>query len=384
MSSRILVVDDEEVLRYMIISLLKEEGYEVDGAEDGEQAIEIIQSRPYDLVLLDIRMPVVDGIGVLKFVKERDPDTEVIMLTAFSDVNVAVECMKLGSSEFLTKPVEPDALSARVRTVLRAQEAERAKQQAKEELERAKADFTAMLVHDLRSPLGGVKGALEFIRDLGEDRILDQLHHELVQAAVPACEKMLDLIDQILDLSKLEAGKLLLSKAKVDFSDIVEYISKNLRIPIKNKKLHLEQRLSSDLPKVDIDPDKIGQVLMNFVSNSIKFTPEGGTISIFADVKETMEGPDNGSGKQLVVSIADTGAGISEEEFPLLFEKYKQTMAGKTSKFKGIGLGLVINKRIIEAHGGKVWVESELNKGTAFHFTIPLSYPTMPPGNTHF
>ncbi len=384
MSSRILVVDDEEILRYVLISSLKEEGYEVDGAEDGEQAIEIIRSRPYDLVLLDIKMPVVDGIGVLKFVKEHHPETEVIMLTAFSDVNVAVECMKLGSSEFLTKPVESDALSARVRTVLRAQEAERARERAKEELERAKADFTAMLVHDLRGPLGGVKGALECIRDLGQGGILDQPHHEILQVAVPACGKMLDLINQILDLSKLEAGKVLLSKAKVDFSDIVEYIGKSLQIPIKNKKLHLERKLSSDLPKVDVDPDKIGQVLMNFVSNSIKFTPEGGTISIFVDVKEIMEGPDIGSGKQLVVSIADTGAGISEEEFPLLFEKYKQTMAGKTSKVKGTGLGLVINKRIIEAHGGKVWVESELNKGTAFHFTIPLSYPTMPPGNTRF
>ena len=384
MSARILVVDDEEVLRYMVISSLKEEGYEVDGAEDGEQAIEIIQSRPYDLVLLDIQMPVVDGIGVLKFVKERHPNAEVIMLTAISDVNVAVECMKLGSSEFLIKPVDPDALSARVRTVLRAQEAERAKQQAKEELERAKADFTAMLVHDLRSPLSGVKGALECIRELGQDRVLDQLHYDMMQVAVPACEKMLALINQILDLSKLEAGKLLLSKEKVDFSDLVEYISKSLRIPIKNKKLHLEQKLSSDLPKVDVDPDKIGQVLMNFVSNSIKFTPEGGTISILADVKETMEGPDNGSGKQLVVSITDTGAGISDEEFPLLFEKYKQTMAGKTSEAKGTGLGLVINKRIIEAHGGKVWVESELNKGTAFHFTIPLLNPAMPPGNTRF
>lgn len=384
MSSRILVVDDEEVLRYLLMLSLKEEGYEVDGAEDGEQAINIIQSRPYDLVLLDIKMPIVDGIGVLKFVKEHHPDTEVIMLTAFSDVNVAVECMKLGSSEFLTKPVDPDALSARVRTVLRAQEAERAKQQAIEELERAKADFTAMLVHDLRSPLGGVKGALECIRDLGQGRTLDRPHYDLVQIGVPACEKMLDLINQILDLSKLEAGKLLLSKEKVDFSDIVEYISKSLQIPIKNKKLHLEQKLSSDLPRVDVDPDKIGQVLMNFVNNSIKFTPEGGTISIFADVKETMEGSHKGSGKQLVISVADTGAGISKEEFPLLFEKYKQTMAGKTSKVKGTGLGLVINKRIIEAHGGKVWVESELNKGTSFHFTIPLSTPTMPPGNTRF
>ncbi|MFQ5798234.1 MAG: sensor histidine kinase [Bacteroidota bacterium] len=383
MSSRILVVDDEDAFRQTLTSRLKRDGHEVDSAEDGEKAIKMLQSKLFDLALLDIRMPGIDGIGMLKFVKKHSRSTDVIMLTGYGDIRLAVESMKLGASEFITKPIEPEGLTARVRSVLRAHDAEQAKERAKQELEQAKADFTAMLVHELRSPLVGIEASLSFIRKADPYRPLDQVHFDLLNAGIATSEKMLRLINDILYLSKLEAGKLHLAKMSVDFREIVEFTCKSMRSPIDAKRFRLERNFMSDLPKVDVDPDQMGQVMMNFVSNSIKFTAEGGRISISVDAEEVADDIDARTRKQLVVCVADTGVGIAKEEIPFLFEKYKQTKAGKLSKDKGIGLGLAINKRIIEAHGGNVWVDSEVNKGTSFHFTIPVSSSTSPAESAH-
>ncbi len=378
MSARVLVVDDDLVFRQMITSWLKNKDYEVYSSEDGEQAIATVRSKPFDVVLLDIRMPEVDGVAVLKYLKEHSRSTDVIMLSGYNDLDVAVECMKLGASDFLTKPVDAGSLVARIRSVLRARDAEQAKERAVEELKQARVDFTAMLVHELRSPLGGIKESLLYIRKADPTRPLHQDHYDLLNAAVAASEKMLDLINDILDLSKLEAGKLYLKKMSVDFRDIVEFTCKSMRIPIANKKLQLECTFMSNLPKVDVDPDMMGQVMMNFLSNSIKFTTEGGRIGISVETEEVVDEVDAETRKQLVVSVVDTGAGIAKEEIPSLFEKYKQTKVGKSSKYKGTGLGLAINKRIIEAHGGRLWVDSEVNKGTSFHFTIPVLSSTSP------
>ncbi len=372
MKARILVVDDEETFRNMLVPWLRDDGHEVYTAVDGEQAIQVLQSKSFDLVLLDLRMPGIDGIGVLNHVKERYPETEVVMLTAYGDIKSAVQSMKLGASDFLTKPVDADSLTARVRSILRAHFAEQQREKVRQELEQAKADFTAMLVHDLRDPLGGVKITLECIIGRGPGQVLDEVHLELLEAAVKGTEKVQQIIDELLDLSKLEAGKIRLSKSSVDFPSIVNVVCKTLRIPIQEKKFQLEQHFTRNLPRVYVDPDKIGQVVTNFVSNSIKFTPEGGRIRISADVQDVLDELVGKTKKQLVVSVEDNGPGIAKEQLPLLFQKYEQTETGKTSKRKGTGLGLAINRRIIEAHDGKVWVESEVDKGTTFYFTLPV------------
>lgn len=366
--TKILVVDDNQDNIDLLDFALSDLHYHVLKVLNGKSALVIAEKEQPDLIILDIQMPEMDGFEVLRRLR-KNAHTEkipVILLTAMRKDPQSIESgLALGADEYLTKPIDTEELLVRVKSIMRVKKAE-------QELERTKADFTAMLVHDLRSPLAGIKGTLECIGDMGTDEVLDQLHHELLEAALASSEKMLNLINDILDLSKLEAGKLLLSKMKVDFPAIVDISCRNLRIPMNNKKLRLEQKYAPNLPKVDVDPDKIGQVMTNLVSNSIKFTPEGGTISIAADVEDYVDELDGSTRKRLIVSVADTGAGIAKEELPLLFDKYKQTKTGKMSKYKGTGLGLAISKRIIEAHKGKVWVESEVNKGTTFHFTIPV------------
>ncbi|MFQ5797574.1 MAG: sensor histidine kinase [Bacteroidota bacterium] len=365
----ILVVDDNQDNIDLLDFALSDLRYRVLKALNGRTALIIAEKEQPDLIILDIHMPEMDGFEVLQRLRQnaRTEKIPVILLTAMRKDPQSIESgLALGADEYLTKPIDIEELLVRVKSIMRLKKAE-------QELERTKADFTAMLVHDLRSPLAGIKGTIECIRDVGSGEVLDQLHHELLDAALTSSEKMLNLINDILDLSKLETGKLHLMKTAVDFPAIVDLACKNLRIPMNNKKLRLEQKYTPNLPKLDVDPDKIGQVMTNFVSNSIKFTPEGGTISISADLQDFVDELDGSTRKQLIVTVADTGAGIAKEELPLLFGKYKQTKTGKMSKYKGTGLGLAISKHIIEAHNGKVWVESELNKGTTFYFTIPVT-----------
>ncbi len=370
--TRILVVDDNQDNIDLLDFALTDLHYSVLKALNGKTALIIAEKEQPDMIILDIQMPEMDGFDVLRRLRQNSLTGKipVILLTAMRKDPQSIESgLELGADEYLTKPIDTEELLVRVKSIMRVKKAE-------QELERTKADFTAMLVHDLRSPLAGIKGTLECMRDMGSDQPLDQLHHELLDAALTSSEKMLNLINDILDLSKVESGKLMLTKMKVDFATIIDLACKTLRIPMQNKKIQLHQKYPKKLPKVNIDPDKMGQVVTNFLSNSIKFTPEGGRITISVETEEFVDELDGNTKKRLLVSVEDTGIGISKEEIPLPFDKYKQTKTGKMSKYKGTGLGLAISKRIIEAHNGRVWVESELNKGTKFHFTILLTDST--------
>ena len=371
-SGKVLVVDDNQDNIDLLDFALSDLHYEVSKALDGKAALILAEKEQPDLIILDIQMPEMDGFEVLRRLRQkaRTERIPVILLTAMRKDPQSIESgLALGADEYLTKPIDTEELLVRVKSMMRVKKAE-------QELERTKADFTAMLVHDLRSPLAGIKGTLECIHDIGTNEALDQLHHELLDAALTSSEKMLNLINDLLDLSKLESGRIHLTKMKVELPAIIDLACRNLRIPMNNKKLHLEQKYTPNLPKINVDPDKIGQAMTNFVSNSIKFTPEGGTISISADQEDFLDELDGNTKKRLIVMVADTGAGIAKEELPTLFEKYKQTKAGQMSKYKGTGLGLAISKRIIEAHNGSVWVESELTKGTTVCFTIPVAHTT--------
>ncbi len=371
-STKILVVDDNQDNIDLLDFVLSDLHYHVLKALNGKTALILAEKEQPDLIILDIQMPEMDGFEVLRRLRQK-VHTErlpVILLTAMRKDPQSIESgLALGADEYLTKPIDTEELVVRVKSMMRVKKAE-------QELERTKADFTAMLVHDLRSPLAGIKGTLECIHDISPDEVIDQLHHELLEAALTSSQKMLNLINDLLDLSKLESGRVHLTKMKVDLPSIIDLACKNLRIPMNNKKIHLKQKYTPNLPKINADPDKIEQVMTNFVSNSIKFTPEGGTISISADQEDFLDELDGRTKKRLIVMVVDTGAGIAKKELPTLFDKYKQTNAGKMSKYKGTGLGLTISKRIIEAHNGSVWVESELNKGTTVCFTIPVADST--------
>jgi len=223
------------------------------------------------------------------------------------------------------------------------------------------ADFSAMIAHDLRSPLTAMISAAAIVED-GLAGLVNEEQKKWLAKIQASARTLVDLVNDFLDLSKLEVGHIDLVKKEVDLKQLIQNAVDNYLVLAQERKISLKSRIAEGLAEIAADPRRLDQVFGNLISNAIKFTPEGGEIEVGAD-------QENGLGVK--VWVRDNGVGIAPEEIGQIFEKYRQTTSGKESKHKGTGLGLVISKMIVEAHGGKIWVESEEGKGTTFAFTIP-------------
>ncbi len=236
-------------------------------------------------------------------------------------------------------------------------------------LERLKADFNSMIVHDLRSPLNVIQGFIELIRTrvVGE---INSEQEELLDIAKENVKKVLNLVDNFLVASKLEVGKFGIEPKIGELNALIERIVENHRILVKSKKLVLETRLNSNLPLLYFDGLRIEQVLNNLLSNAVKHSPESGKITVFTDIfpKKIKE-----EEKLFArIGVKDMGPGIPAEKMQSIFDKYEQLDSEMISKSSGTGLGLAICKEIVNLHGGDIWVESEKNKGSVFYFTLPI------------
>jgi signal transduction histidine kinase len=235
-----------------------------------------------------------------------------------------------------------------------------------EELKKAnelQADFTAMVAHDLRSPLTAVMSTSALL----EDGLLGPVTEEQKKwlgKIETTCRKLVELVNDFLDISKIEAGRLDLIREKIDLYELVRGSLENYLPLAKVKNISLSSVVDPNLPRISADPRRLEQVISNLLSNAIKFTPEGGAIEVGAS-------PQNSHGVRMWVK--DTGTGISPDEITQLFEKYRQTASGKISEDKGTGLGLVICKMIAEAHGGEIAVQSKPGYGSTFTVTLPFS-----------
>jgi signal transduction histidine kinase/CheY-like chemotaxis protein len=230
-----------------------------------------------------------------------------------------------------------------------------------QELDKLKADFTAMIVHDLRAPLTAIMSSAAIIEDGLVGPVTDEQKNWLLKISTGS-HSLLNLINDFLDLSKIEAGKLELIKAEIDLDQLIRASLEDYIVLAREKKIVLSGRFEQPLSPITADAGRLGQVFTNLISNAIKFTAEGGAIELGAAQNDG----------ETTVWVKDSGVGIPAHEIGDLFEKYRQTQSGKTSKHKGTGLGLVICKMIVEAHGGKIWAESREGKGTTFFFTLPV------------
>ncbi len=230
------------------------------------------------------------------------------------------------------------------------------------ELDRLKSDFVAVVSHELRTPLAVVLGNLEL---LGDERFwtLNPQQGQFLKSATTNSHRLLHLINDILDFSKLENSSLPMTRSPNELSEVIRQTAENLARLFEERELNLKLDLAADLPLAEIDEQRIAQVLTNLISNAIKFSPAG------APVEVTVRHEDG----QAVVRVSDHGEGIRREDMPRLFKKFSQLDSRSTRKVGGTGLGLAICKGIVEAHGGRIWAESEPNEGSTFIFTLPLA-----------
>ncbi|MBI3005185.1 MAG: response regulator [Ignavibacteriales bacterium] len=362
---KVLVADDEDPLRMTITAWLSDEGFDVDQAPDGLEAIKKVQGVDFDIAILDIKMPGANGLEVLRYIKKNSNATEVVMVTGMSDVSMAVEAMKLGAREYLTKPIDMDQLVPQLRSLLRKRDAE-------ERIRKLQAEHTSRLLYDLHNPIAGLKQSIGYLLKGMAGPVGDH-QKELLGYMTASIDKVILLLNDMMDLTKLEGGRVRLNKGIGNVADTVSKIAQEFRVPIQSTKITLDFHTEPDLPPIEFDSEKIAQVLQNFISNAIKYTPEQGAIVVQVRKVSLVAEEGQPPAEYIMVSVFNSGSGIPKEQLPLIFDRYRDLVASKSDdKKRSTGLGLVICQRIVEAHNGKIWVESEPGKGATFYFALPI------------
>ena len=369
-SGLLLVVDDNEENRDVLARRLQKQGHWAVTAPGGQEALEALAEQPFDLVLLDIMMPEMDGYEVLSRIK-NNPQTQrlpVIMISALDEMDSVVRCIEMGAADYLPKPFNPTLLRARVGASLREKRArdrelrytaELAESYRKlQELERLRDDLTYMIVHDLRTPLTSLLSGLQTIPLVGD---LNEIQTEMVEIAVDGGQTLLGMINDLLDVEKMEQESVPLEMTPLTAGGLIERATAQVTLLAQASGLTLAQQAPLDLPPLSGDEDKLRRTIVNLLGNAIKFTPVGGTVTAAAEIGEGV----------VLFSVRDTGEGIPPEAFERIFEKFGQVENRKAGRKMSTGLGLTFCKLAVEAHGGRIWVESLPGQGSAFFFTIP-------------
>ncbi len=229
-----------------------------------------------------------------------------------------------------------------------------------EEINRLKSQFVSNVSHELRTPLNGVLGYAELLRDGIYGAVSDE-QRKALQNIISSGNHLLDLINEILDFSRLQNGRMKLYKEVCSIYNVIDAVEATVKPMLRNLPIELIIRLSPNLPDVYVDSQKIYQVFINIVGNAMKFT-QSGEIEIRGELTNS----------EILFSVRDTGIGIATEDIPLIFEEFRQLDGSNTRRYGGTGIGLTLAKRLLELHDGRIWVESELGKGSTFYFTLPV------------
>ena len=481
----ILVIDDEKPIREGCHRVLTGKGYQVITAENGQKGLDVLAREPVDIVLLDLKMPVIGGEEVLQITREKYPDIPVIIITGHGTVDTAVICMKSGAYDFITKPFQIDQF---LLTITRAAEKRRLEKEAhrfKEEnirnlydlnleksrlktiinqmangvmvtnrnlevvlhnpalmrlmeigeevenpvpinmitreeslidtlrqilggdfpeeesisqeirvgtkvlraisapalspngavagtvtvleditafkqLDEMKSAFVNMVAHELRSPLVAIRQLNSVLLE-GLTGPLEEKQQDFVKRGMNKIDSLLELINDLLDVAKIEAGKFVQHQVPTDLGPIIEETVALMEPRAREQGITLTCSCQN-LKPVQADPKNMEEVFNNLVSNAINYSPEGGRVTITA----------RGLGEYMEVKVEDTGVGIPPEELPKIFDKFYRVKHPKTRKVIGTGLGLAIVKGVIEAHHGTIDVESSPDKGTTFKILLPV------------
>ncbi len=373
----LLVVDDIEANRDVLMRRLERQGYAVAAAENGRQALEMMAGAAFDLVLLDIMMPEMDGYEVLQRLKADEAlrHIPVIMISALSELDSVVRCIELGADDYLCKPFDPPLLKARIGACLekkhgrdremRLFEQLQRNYRRLQELEKLRDDLTNMIVHDLRTPLTSVMMGMQMLDVVGD---LNESQQEMMDIALTGGGTLLSMINDLLDVEKMESGSMQLDYAEVSPAELVASAVLQVASLATGNQLNLVQASADDLPPLRGDENKLRRTLVNLLGNAIKFTPAGGTV--------TVEAHYDNEEKSVVFSVSDTGEGIPPEAFGRIFEKFGQVASRKGGRTMSTGLGLTFCKLAVEAHGGQISVVSPPGQGSTFFFTIPIAPPS--------
>lgn len=373
MSAKILIVDDN---RHALDLMAKKArlffpACEILAAQGGIEGLRMARKKLPDIVLLDVKMPDLNGYDLCQRLT-ADPTTShisVILFTAYYDnTDHRIAGFESGATGFLCKPFRDEELVFQVRAILRLREREKELRMARAAAQQAnevKSTLLAGISHEFRTPLNAVVG---FSQSLLEEYfgVLNDKQKEYVHYIIDSGQRLNKMVDGILDIASIGTDSSSLEIQPVKIVDIFEGTINLVRERCAKQGITLSMKIAEDIAGMEIAGDlhKLRQILYLLLSNAVKFTPHAGIITVSAVKAE----------QRVEISVRDQGVGIEAENLEKVFNAFFQEMAGRSDKSPGIGVSLCLVKRMVELHGGRVWVESEgRNKGCRFVFTLPLA-----------
>lgn len=370
---KVLLVEDSEPDAVLILRELHKGGYSLihKRIETGEEMREALASETWDIVLCDHALPEFNSAVALGLLRAKDPDLPFIIVSGQIGEDVAVKAMKEGAHDYIMKGNLKRLVPAIQRELRDAQE-RREHKRAEEELrkreeelrvakqiELMKDEFVGMVSHELKNPLTVITGALRVVLN---QQVSRKEATELIQDALASADSLSIIIDNLLELSRSQKHSMTLMLEPYDVRKIAHIVVGKLE---KKSALHkLTNDIFPDLPPIPVDPVRVERILYNLVDNAIKYSPKGGEVRISISRKENC----------FIVAVTDQGIGISSKDQQRLFQDFERLENWGSREIDGVGLGLKVCQVLVEAHGGRIWVESEVGKGSTFFFTLPFSH----------
>jgi two-component system sensor histidine kinase EvgS len=369
---KVLIVDDSEQDADLLLRDLKKADYDVTfkRVDTAPAMNEALDTESWDIIISDHVMPDFSSLSALQLLRTRGLDIPFIIVSAQIGEDTAVEAMRSGAQDYLRKGdlkrLGP-AIDRELKEAVNRQQRIKADSMLKEKeeelklakkMEMIKDEFIGMVSHELKTPLTVIIGGLSVASTEGVSQAQSK---ELIDGALTSAESLAAIVDNLLELSRHQSNHLTLQKERVDIEPVIQDVLR--RLQTRSNKHHLHVSVPPNLPKVIFDKIRLERIVHNLVENAIKYSPQGG------DVTVTVQPNDN----ELIVSVSDQGFGISKEDQSKLFQSFQRLESTKRPYIVGIGLGLRVCQILVEAHRGRIWVESEPGKGATFRFSLPLT-----------
>ncbi len=368
----LLIVDDEAGIRAGIKRALNnftvsfpffddDYNFNITDVETGEQALEILKSEKTDIVLLDNKLPGIEGIEVLEYINRKSIDAAVMMITSYASIDLALKATNNGAFNFIPKPFSAQDLKSAVESITKHLFLKRMTLKMKEEAKQVRFKFLSVLSHELKSPINAIEGYLRIMQDrqAGNDMAA---YEKMIERSLTRLDSMRGLIMDMLDFTKIESGTKTRNMIKLDIIELARMAVDSISPVAIQKNISISTELPESLI-TKADTTEIEIIFNNLLSNAVKYNKQDGEVHFAVRQNE--------AGLEIVVE--DSGIGMSEEEQSMLFKEFSRIKSDKTKNISGSGLGLSIMKRIVDLNKGTIAVESKTDKGSRFTVILPFS-----------
>ena len=377
----ILLVEDEEIIRLMFQQTFESWGFKVDVADNGKDALEMCHQKKYQIVVTDLNMPVMDGMELLKRLKSKWPNIEVMVITGYATIESAIEAMKLGAYDFILKPVNFDHVQftmnkcySKIRAEAENQELRQANMQLLE-LNEMKDKFLYITNHEIRTPLTIIKGYIDVLKNLVQNP--DEELSETMEILDETTEELNELVDRMHLLEALEHGKIMAKNELVDLKIVLTKVYREVAKLFKQRQIELKVVVDKKPLFIRGDYRQIQLVMRELLQNALKFTPDRGNVMVRLELRND----------KVYYSVKDSGIGIPFDKQKVIFDRFyeiQEVVNHKTSKDEfmggGLGIGLSMVKEIINTMNGDIELISEPRQGSLFKIILPITQPQFESG----